>query len=112
MNGTVAQQGMPWQVMLKMFGHTDVKLIMKVYYKQHDDQRMVEQASKIDLGLPPSPQLCAGGDWPCMSTCGATTSIDLCDQDWLAVRTTRIPDDDQPPESVGLGLMGWTLRRW
>ena len=39
------------QVMLKMLGHTDLKLIMKVYYKQHDDALMVERASKIDFGL-------------------------------------------------------------
>ena len=38
-------------VLKEMFGHTDVKLIMKVCYKRHDDQRMVEQASKIDFGL-------------------------------------------------------------
>jgi len=37
-----------------VYQQADVKLIMKVYYKQHDDALMVEQASKIDfkLGLP------------------------------------------------------------
>ena len=29
---TVAQQGMPWQVMIKMFGHSDFDLILKTYY--------------------------------------------------------------------------------
>ena len=38
-------------VLTKMFGHADVKLIMKVYYKPHDDTLIVEQASKIDFGL-------------------------------------------------------------
>jgi integrase len=48
---TMAQQGIPPMVLTKMFGHTDVKLIMKVYYKQNDDALMVEQASKIDFRL-------------------------------------------------------------
>jgi hypothetical protein len=47
----MAQQGIPPMVLTKMFGHTDVKLIMRVYYNQHDDQRMVEQASKVDFRL-------------------------------------------------------------
>ena len=47
----VAQQGMPWQVMLKMFGHSDFELILKVYYAQNDDERLVAEASKIDFGL-------------------------------------------------------------
>ena len=38
----MAQQGIPPMVLTKMFGHTDVKLIMKVYYKQHDGERMVD----------------------------------------------------------------------
>ena len=46
-----AQQGMPWQVMLKMFGHSDFELILKVYYAQNDDERLVAEASKIDFGL-------------------------------------------------------------
>ncbi len=48
---TVAQQGMPWQVMIKMFGHGDFKLILETYYAQNDDARLVEEASKIDFGL-------------------------------------------------------------
>ena len=48
---TVAQQGMPWQVMIKMFGHGDFKLIMETYYAQNDDVRLVGEASKIDFGL-------------------------------------------------------------
>jgi len=48
---TVAQQGMPWQVMIKMFGHGDFKLILKTYYAQNDDARLVDEASKIDFGL-------------------------------------------------------------
>lgn len=48
---TVAQQGMPWQVMIKMFGHGDFKLILETYYAQNDDARLLEEASKIDFGL-------------------------------------------------------------
>jgi len=48
---TVAQQGMPWQVMLKMFGHSDFELILRVYYAQNDDARLVAEASKVDFGL-------------------------------------------------------------
>ncbi len=48
---TVAQQGMPWQVMIKMFGHGDFKLIMETYYAQNDDARLVKEAGKIDFGL-------------------------------------------------------------
>ena len=48
---TVAQQGMPWQVMLKMFGHSNFELILKVYYAQNDDERLVAEAHKIDFGL-------------------------------------------------------------
>jgi integrase len=48
---TVAQQGMPWQVMLKMFGHSDFELILRVYYAQNDDARLVAEATKIDFGL-------------------------------------------------------------
>lgn len=48
---TVAQQGMAWQVMIKMFGHSDFKLILSTYYAQNDDARLVEEAMKIDYGL-------------------------------------------------------------
>lgn len=48
---TVAQQGMPWQVMIKMFGHGDFKLILESYYAQNDDARLVAEAGKIDFGL-------------------------------------------------------------
>ncbi len=48
---TVAQQGMDWKVMLKMFGHSDFELILSTYYAQNDDARMVPEASKIDFGL-------------------------------------------------------------
>ena len=48
---TVAQQGMDWKVMIKMFGHSDFELILKVYYAQNDDARMVAEATKIDFGL-------------------------------------------------------------
>ena len=48
---TVAQQGMDWKVMIKMFGHSDFKLILSTYYAQNDDVRLVEEASKIDYGL-------------------------------------------------------------
>ena len=53
---TVAQQGMPWQVMIKMFGHGDFKLILETYYAQNDDPRLVEKASKIDFRLGPIPE--------------------------------------------------------
>ena len=42
---------MPWQVMIKMFGHGDFKLIMETYYAQNDDVRLLEETSKIDFGL-------------------------------------------------------------
>jgi len=48
---TVAQQGMDWKVMIKMFGHGDFKLILETYYAQNDDARLVQEASKIDFGL-------------------------------------------------------------
>jgi len=48
---TVAQQGMDWKVMLKMFGHSDFELILSTYYAQNDDVRLVEETSKIDFGL-------------------------------------------------------------
>ena len=48
---TVAQQGMDWKVMLKMFGHHDFELVLSTYYAQNDDARMVKEASKIDFGL-------------------------------------------------------------
>ena len=48
---TVAQQGMDWKVMLKMFGHSDFELILSTYYAQNDDERMVAEASRIDFGL-------------------------------------------------------------
>jgi hypothetical protein len=58
---TVAQQGMPWQVMIKMFGHGDFKLILETYYAQNDDARLVDEASKIDFGLV-VPETEANGD--------------------------------------------------
>lgn len=48
---TVAQQGMEWRIMLKMFGHHDFELILSTYYAQNDDARMLAEASKIDFGL-------------------------------------------------------------
>lgn len=48
---TVAQQGMDWRVMLKMFGHHDFELILSTYYAQNDDVRMLAEASKVDFGL-------------------------------------------------------------
>ena len=48
---TVAQQGMDWRVMLKMFGHHDFELILSTYYAQNDDARMLAEASKVDFGI-------------------------------------------------------------
>lgn len=48
---TVAQQGMDWKVMLKMFGHDDFELILSTYYAQNDDARMLAEATKVDFGL-------------------------------------------------------------
>ena len=48
---TVAQQGMDWKMMLKMFGHHDFELILSTYYAQNDDARMLAEASKVDFGL-------------------------------------------------------------
>ena len=48
---TVAQQGMDAMLMIKIFGHTDYQLILKVYYAQNDDGRLVSEASRIDFGL-------------------------------------------------------------
>ncbi len=42
---------MPWQVMIKMFGHGDFKLILETYYAQNDDARLIDEASRIDFGL-------------------------------------------------------------
>lgn len=47
----VAQQGMDWNVMIKLFGHTDYKLILTTYYGQNDVDRIIAEASKIDFGL-------------------------------------------------------------
>lgn len=47
----MAEQGMDWKVMLKMFGHSDYNLIMSTHYAQIDDARLVEEASRIDFGL-------------------------------------------------------------
>ncbi len=38
-------------LMIKVFGHTDYKLILKVYYAQNDDERLVAEATKIDFGM-------------------------------------------------------------
>jgi len=48
---TVAQQGMDWKVMIKMFGHSDFELILSTYYAQNDDALLLTEASKIDYGL-------------------------------------------------------------
>ena len=48
---TVASQGMNAMMMIRAFGHTDFKLIMRTYYAQVDDARMVDAASRIDFGL-------------------------------------------------------------
>ena len=48
---TVAQQGMNAMLMINIFGHTDYQLILKVYYAQNDDGRLVAEASRIDFGL-------------------------------------------------------------
>ena len=48
---TVAQQGLDWKIMIKMFGHSDFELILSTYYAQNDDARLVAEASKIDFGL-------------------------------------------------------------
>jgi len=53
---TVAAQGMDAMMMIKMFGHTDFELIMKTYYAQNDDARMVEAVQKISFGLSGSEQ--------------------------------------------------------
>ncbi len=50
---TVAQQGMDWKIMLKLFGHSDFELLLSTYYAQNDDARMVAEASKVDYGLRP-----------------------------------------------------------
>ena len=36
---------------IKMFGHSDFDLILRVYYAQNDDARLVAETSKIDFGL-------------------------------------------------------------
>ncbi len=33
----IAQQGLDWKLMIKMFGHSDFELILRVYYAQNDD---------------------------------------------------------------------------
>lgn len=48
---TVAQQGMDAMLMIKIFGHTDYQLILKVYYAQNDDRRLFDEASRIDFGI-------------------------------------------------------------
>jgi hypothetical protein len=48
---TVAQQGLDWKLMIKMFGHNDFELILSTYYAQNDDARLVAEACKIDFGL-------------------------------------------------------------
>ena len=42
---------MDWRVMLKMFGHSDFRLIVSTYFAQNDDERLVAEASRIDFGL-------------------------------------------------------------
>jgi integrase len=58
---TVASQGMPWQIMLKQFGHSDCELILSTYYAQNDDARLVAEASRIDFGLNLSKDSTVGG---------------------------------------------------
>jgi integrase len=48
---TTAQQGVPPMALTKMFGHTDLKLTMNVYYTQHDDALKIELARKVDFRL-------------------------------------------------------------
>ena len=47
----MAQQGLDWKLMIKMFGHSDFELILRVYYAQNNDARLVAETSKIDFGL-------------------------------------------------------------
>jgi len=42
---------MPWQVMIKLFGHSDFDLILRTYYAQNDDERLINEANKINFGL-------------------------------------------------------------
>ena len=44
---TVAQQGMDWKVMIKMFGHSDFELILSTYFTQNDDARMVTEGDYL-----------------------------------------------------------------
>jgi hypothetical protein len=37
--------------MIKMFRHTDFKLILRRYYGQNDYERLVAKVSNIDFGL-------------------------------------------------------------
>jgi hypothetical protein len=48
---TVAQQGMDSKVMIKIFGHVDLRLIIFTYYSQNDDDLLLKEAEKIDFGL-------------------------------------------------------------
>ncbi len=48
---TVAMQGMDSKMLIKMFGHTDFELILSTYYAQNDDERLINEANKIDFGL-------------------------------------------------------------
>ncbi len=48
---TVAEQGLAWKLMIKMFGHSNFELILSIYYAQNDDARLVAEACKIDFGL-------------------------------------------------------------
>ena len=48
---TVAQQGMDSKVMIKIFGHVDMRLILSTYYSQNDDELILKEAQKIQFGL-------------------------------------------------------------
>ena len=57
-----AMSGMDAKVMIKMLGHTDFELILKTYFAQNDDARLLEEASKIDFVIAtscePMPRAC------------------------------------------------------
>jgi len=39
------------KVMIKIFGHVDLRLIISTYYSQNDDDLLLKEAEKIDFGL-------------------------------------------------------------
>lgn len=48
---TVAEQGMDWKLMIKIFGHRDFRLILNVYYQKPTLAVAAEAMSKIDFGV-------------------------------------------------------------